>query len=60
MCKCAVSLRVPLVNETKEVRAAGYRALRYLVRLPEDVRSVIRFQVGWVGPRPGVTSDGGM
>ncbi|XP_043216841.1 rapamycin-insensitive companion of mTOR-like [Amphibalanus amphitrite] len=38
-------LRVTLVNETKEVRAAGYRALRYLIRLPEDVRSIIRFQI---------------
>nr|XP_057925788.1 rapamycin-insensitive companion of mTOR-like isoform X4 [Doryrhamphus excisus] len=43
-----VCLRLALLNEAKEVRAAGLRALRYLIRDTIVLQKVIRLQVDYL------------
>lgn len=45
---CHVSLRVALLNEVKEVRAAGLRALRYLIRESSVLQKVLQLQVDYL------------
>ena len=42
------SLRLALLNEAKEVRAAGLRALRYLIRDTAVLQKVLRLQVDYL------------
>lgn len=42
------SLRLALLNEAKEVRAAGLRSLRYLVRDTTVLQKVLRLQVDYL------------
>lgn len=42
------SLRLALLNEAKEVRAAGLRALRYLIRDSAILQKVLRLQVDYL------------
>lgn len=42
------SLRLALLNEAKEVRAAGLRALRYLIRDSNILQKVLRLQVDYL------------
>lgn len=42
------SLRLALLNEAKEVRAAGLRSLRYLVRDTAVLQKVLRLQVDYL------------
>lgn len=42
------SLRLALLNEAKEVRAAGLRALRYLIRDSVILQKVLRLQVDYL------------
>lgn len=44
----ADSLRLALLNEAKEVRAAGLRALRYLIRDTAILQKVLRLQVDYL------------
>lgn len=43
-----LSLRLALLNEAKEVRAAGLRALRYLIRDTSVLQKVLRLQVDYL------------
>ncbi|XP_062239274.1 rapamycin-insensitive companion of mTOR-like isoform X2 [Platichthys flesus] len=43
-----VCLRLALLNEAKEVRAAGLRALRYLIRDTAVLQKVLRLQVDYL------------
>ncbi|XP_024908458.1 rapamycin-insensitive companion of mTOR-like [Cynoglossus semilaevis] len=43
-----VCLRLALLNEAKEVRAAGLRALRYLIRDTNVLQKVLRLQVDYL------------
>uniref|UniRef100_A0A665U2Q7 RPTOR independent companion of MTOR, complex 2 a n=1 Tax=Echeneis naucrates TaxID=173247 RepID=A0A665U2Q7_ECHNA len=43
-----VCLRLALLNEAKEVRAAGLRALRYLIRDTSVLQKVLRLQVDYL------------
>ena len=43
-----LSLRLALLNEAKEVRAAGLRALRYLIRDTTVLQKVLRLQVDYL------------
>ncbi|XP_029295437.1 rapamycin-insensitive companion of mTOR-like isoform X3 [Cottoperca gobio] len=43
-----VCLRLALLNEAKEVRAAGLRALRYLIRDTTVLQKVLRLQVDYL------------
>nr|XP_043882256.1 rapamycin-insensitive companion of mTOR-like isoform X1 [Solea senegalensis] len=43
-----VCLRLALLNEAKEVRAAGLRALRYLIRDTHVLQKVLRLQVDYL------------
>ncbi|XP_066501581.1 rapamycin-insensitive companion of mTOR [Hoplias malabaricus] len=43
-----ICLRLALLNEAKEVRAAGLRALRYLIRDSVILQKVLRFQVDYL------------
>uniref|UniRef100_A0AAR2IRC7 RPTOR independent companion of MTOR, complex 2 a n=1 Tax=Pygocentrus nattereri TaxID=42514 RepID=A0AAR2IRC7_PYGNA len=43
-----ICLRLALLNEAKEVRAAGLRALRYLIRDGAILQKVFRFQVDYL------------
>ncbi|KAK1788330.1 hypothetical protein P4O66_016775 [Electrophorus voltai] len=43
-----ICLRLALLNEAKEVRAAGLRALRYLIRDSIILHKVLRFQVDYL------------
>uniref|UniRef100_A0A4W4E272 Rapamycin-insensitive companion of mTOR domain-containing protein n=1 Tax=Electrophorus electricus TaxID=8005 RepID=A0A4W4E272_ELEEL len=43
-----ICLRLALLNEAKEVRAAGLRALRYLIRDSTILHKVLRFQVDYL------------
>ncbi|XP_067106175.1 rapamycin-insensitive companion of mTOR-like [Osmerus mordax] len=43
-----VCLRLALLNEAKEVRAAGLRALRYLIRDSNILEKVLRLQVDYL------------
>ncbi|XP_072244394.1 rapamycin-insensitive companion of mTOR-like isoform X2 [Leuresthes tenuis] len=43
-----VCLRLALLNEAKEVRAAGLRALRYLIRDTSILQKVLRLQVDYL------------
>ena len=52
MCSvCVCSLRLALLNEAKEVRAAGLRALRYLIRDTDVLHKVLRLQVDYLVAR---------
>ena len=42
------SLRLALLNEAKEVRAAGLRVLRYLIRDSNVLQKVLRLQVDYL------------
>lgn len=42
------SLRLALLNEAKEVRAAGLRSLRYLIRDTAVLQKVLRLQVDYL------------
>lgn len=42
------SLRLALLNEAKEVRAAGLRSLRYLIRDSNILQKVLRLQVDYL------------
>lgn len=42
------SLRLALLNEAKEVRAAGLRALRYLIRDTIVLQKVLKLQVDYL------------
>lgn len=42
------SLRLALLNEAKEVRAAGLRAFRYLIRDTSVLQKVLRLQVDYL------------
>lgn len=42
------SLRLALLNEAKEVRAAGLRALRYLMRDSSVLQRILRLQVDYL------------
>lgn len=42
------SLRLALLNEAKEVRAAGLRSLRYLIRDTTVLQKVLRLQVDYL------------
>lgn len=46
--KSIFSLRLALLNEAKEVRAAGLRSLRYLVRDTTVLQKVLRLQVDYL------------
>uniref|UniRef100_A0A8C2B432 RPTOR independent companion of MTOR, complex 2b n=1 Tax=Cyprinus carpio TaxID=7962 RepID=A0A8C2B432_CYPCA len=43
-----ICLRLALLNEAKEVRAAGLRALRYLIRDSNILQKVLRLQVDYL------------
>ncbi|XP_037537084.1 rapamycin-insensitive companion of mTOR [Nematolebias whitei] len=43
-----ICLRLALLNEAKEVRAAGLRALRYLIRDTNVLRKVLKLQVDYL------------
>ncbi|KAK3523886.1 hypothetical protein QTP70_015715 [Hemibagrus guttatus] len=43
-----ICLRLALLNEAKEVRAAGLRALRYLIRDSTILQKVLHFQVDYL------------
>ncbi|KAG7481573.1 hypothetical protein MATL_G00067520 [Megalops atlanticus] len=43
-----ICLRLALLNEAKEVRAAGLRALRYLIRDSSILQKVLRLQVDYL------------
>uniref|UniRef100_A0A4W6FQT0 RPTOR independent companion of MTOR complex 2 n=1 Tax=Lates calcarifer TaxID=8187 RepID=A0A4W6FQT0_LATCA len=43
-----ICLRLALLNEAKEVRAAGLRALRYLIRDTSVLQKVLRLQVDYL------------
>ncbi|KAF4077564.1 hypothetical protein AMELA_G00209630 [Ameiurus melas] len=43
-----ICLRLALLNEAKEVRAAGLRALRYLIRDGTILQKVLRFRVDYL------------
>ncbi|XP_056601916.1 rapamycin-insensitive companion of mTOR [Triplophysa dalaica] len=43
-----ICLRVALLNEVKEVRAAGLRVLRYLIRESSVLQKVLRLQVDYL------------
>uniref|UniRef100_A0A8B9JDF2 RPTOR independent companion of MTOR, complex 2b n=1 Tax=Astyanax mexicanus TaxID=7994 RepID=A0A8B9JDF2_ASTMX len=43
-----ICLRLALLNEAKEVRAAGLRAFRYLIRDAAILQKVLRFQVDYL------------
>ncbi|XP_066568256.1 rapamycin-insensitive companion of mTOR isoform X5 [Amia ocellicauda] len=43
-----ICLRLALLNEAKEVRAAGLRALRYLIRDTSILQKVLRLQVDYL------------
>ncbi|XP_051955427.1 rapamycin-insensitive companion of mTOR-like [Xyrauchen texanus] len=43
-----ICLRLALLNEAKEVRAAGLRALRYLIRDSTILKKVLRLQVDYL------------
>ncbi|XP_010875023.2 rapamycin-insensitive companion of mTOR isoform X2 [Esox lucius] len=43
-----ICLRLALLNEAKEVRAAGLRALRYLIRDSSVLQKVLRLQVDYL------------
>uniref|UniRef100_A0A672YKK6 RPTOR independent companion of MTOR, complex 2 a n=1 Tax=Sphaeramia orbicularis TaxID=375764 RepID=A0A672YKK6_9TELE len=43
-----ICLRLALLNEAKEVRAAGLRALRYLIRDTNVLQKVLRLQVDYL------------
>ncbi|KAI5096452.1 rapamycin-insensitive companion of mTOR isoform X2, partial [Silurus meridionalis] len=43
-----ICLRLALLNEAKEVRAAGLRALRYLIRDSNLLQKVLRFRVDYL------------
>lgn len=42
------SLRLALLNEAKEVRAAGLRALRYLIRDTSILQKVLKLKVDYL------------
>lgn len=42
------SLRLALLNEAKEVRAAGLRALRYLMKDSSVLQRILRLQVDYL------------
>lgn len=42
------SLRLALLNEAKEVRAAGLRSLRYLIRDTAVLHKVLKLQVDYL------------
>ncbi|XP_044188706.1 rapamycin-insensitive companion of mTOR-like [Thunnus albacares] len=44
----SICLRLALLNEAKEVRAAGLRALRYLIRDSSVLEKVLRLQVDYL------------
>ncbi|XP_041753171.1 rapamycin-insensitive companion of mTOR isoform X5 [Coregonus clupeaformis] len=46
-----ICLRLALLNEAKEVRAAGLRALRYLIRDSNVLQKVLRLQVDYLVAR---------
>ncbi|XP_067087124.1 LOW QUALITY PROTEIN: rapamycin-insensitive companion of mTOR-like [Osmerus mordax] len=46
-----ICLRLALLNEAKEVRAAGLRALRYLIRDTDVLHKVLRLQVDYLVAR---------
>uniref|UniRef100_A0A8C4S244 Rapamycin-insensitive companion of mTOR N-terminal domain-containing protein n=1 Tax=Erpetoichthys calabaricus TaxID=27687 RepID=A0A8C4S244_ERPCA len=43
-----ICLRLALLNEAKEVRAAGLRALRYLIRDTSILQKVLQFRVDYL------------
>lgn len=51
------SLRLALLNEAKEVRAAGLRALRYLIRDSSVLEKVLQLQVDYLIARWGNTAQ---
>ena len=48
VCVWPPSLRLALLNEAKEVRAAGLRALRFLIRDSNILEKVLRLQVDYL------------
>lgn len=47
-CFLDCSLRLALLNEAKEVRAAGLRALRYLIRDSSILQKVLKLKVDYL------------
>lgn len=47
-CFLHCSLRLALLNEAKEVRAAGLRALRYLIRDSSILQKVLKLKVDYL------------
>uniref|UniRef100_A0A803YCG3 RPTOR independent companion of MTOR complex 2 n=1 Tax=Meleagris gallopavo TaxID=9103 RepID=A0A803YCG3_MELGA len=48
LCFLCCSLRLALLNEAKEVRAAGLRALRYLIRDSSILQKVLKLKVDYL------------
>lgn len=48
LCFFHCSLRLALLNEAKEVRAAGLRALRYLIRDSSILQKVLKLKVDYL------------
>lgn len=47
-CWFSYSLRLALLNEAKEVRAAGLRALRYLIQDSSILQKVLKLKVDYL------------